>query len=60
MNIPGFHCELEYVDLAFIYTVFFTFLERDTFKAMNCGVLLSSKVYFIHHSTGATLGTGGS
>lgn len=59
MNMPGFHCELEHIDLAaFICMVFLTFLERGMFKAMNCGFLLSSQGYFIHHSIGATLATG--
>lgn len=36
VNMPGFHCELEHIDLTtFIYVVFLTFLERGTFKAMN-------------------------
>lgn len=58
MHIPGFHCELEHVDVAFIYVVFLTFLVRGMFKAINWIFLLSSKVYFMHHSTGAILGTG--
>lgn len=56
--MPGFHCELEHDVAAFIYMVFLTFLEKDTFKAMNWVFSPSFKGYIMHHNIWATLGTG--